>query len=147
MGGYPEQVMRNFTANEAWYGAYLETYVQRDVRSLTNLGDTRAFARFVKMLAANISQQLNTASYSKALGVSLPTIKRWLSVLEMSYIIYLLKPYHSNLNKRIVKSPKIYFYDTGLASYLNGAMGSKWLDGPLSGSVFENFIVSEFINE
>jgi len=144
-GCYPEQVMRNHRANEAWYGSYLETYIQRDVRSVATIGAVHDFSRFIKLLSANVSQQLNASYYSKSLGVSVPTIKRWLSVLEFSYIIYLLKPYHSNLNKRIVKSPKIFFYDTGLAAYLNGAMGTRWEDGPLAGPIFENYIVSECV--
>ncbi len=144
-GCYPEQVMRDFLGNRAWYGSYLETYVQRDIRSLAQIGDLHDFSRLIKLLAANVSQQFNASSYAKAIGVSVPTIKRWVSVLEASYIIYLLRPYHTNLNKRIIKSPKLYFYDTGLASYLNGAMDSTWEDGPLAGPLFENYIVTECI--
>lgn len=144
-GSYPEQVLRNFAHNEEWFGSYLETYVQRDVRSVANIGHLHDFSRFIKLLAANVTCQFNASIYAKNLGVSVPTIQRWLSVLEVSYIIYVLKPYFSNLGKRIVKSPKIYFYDTGLASYLNGAMGSPWEKGPLAGAVFENYIVSECI--
>ena len=146
-GCYPEQVMRDFKLNEAWYGSYLETYIQRDVRSVANIGDIHDFSGFVKLLAANVSQQMNASFYAKSLGVSVPTIKRWLSVLEISYIVYLLRPYHSNMNKRIVKSPKLYFYDTGLAAYLNGAMDNRWEDGPLAGPLFENYIVSECVKQ
>ena len=144
-GSFPEQVLRNYSHNEDWYASYMETYIQKDVRMVANIGDLHDFTRFIKLLAANVTSQFNASYYSKIIGVSVPTIKRWISVLEISYIIYLLKPYSSNLGKRIYKSPKIYFYDTGLASFLNGAMGSKWEVGPLAGAVFENYIVSECI--
>lgn len=96
------------------------------------------------MLAANISQTLNLSSYAKTLGVSVPTIKNWLSVLEASYIIYLLPPFYENFGKRITKSPKIYFYDIGLVSYLTGIETLRqYANGPLAGPIFENYIVLE----
>lgn len=146
-GSYPEQVLRNYTHNEDWYASYMETYIQKDVRTVANIGDIHDFTRFIKLLAANVSTTFNASYYSKILGISVPTVKRWISILEISYVIYLLEPYYSNLGKRISKSPKIYFYDTGLASFLNGAMGSKWESGPLAGAVFENYIVSECLKK
>lgn len=146
-GSYPEQVLRNYSYNGDWYSSYMETYIQKDVRTVANIGDIHDFTRFIKLLAANISTQFNASYYSKILGISIPTVKRWISVLEISYIVYLLKPYYNNLGKRISKSPKIYFYDTGLASFLNGAMESKWESGPLAGAIFENYIVTECIKK
>jgi predicted AAA+ superfamily ATPase len=145
LGSYPEQVLRNFQGHEAWYSSYLDTYIQRDVRSLANIGDLHDFSKLLKLLASNISNQFNASYYAKSLGISIPTVKRWISVLELSYIIFLLPSYHSNLGKRITKAPKVYFYDLGLASYLNGAINSKWQDGPLAGPSFENYIISECV--
>lgn len=143
-GSYPELVLRNYTLSSEWYSSYLDTYVNKDVRSLANIGDLRDFRRFLAFLAANIAQILNLSSCAKELGVSVPTLKRWLSVLEASYIIFLLPAYFNNLGKRIVKSPKLYFCDTGLAAYLVGIETEEaYSQGPMAGSFFENYIVSE----
>lgn len=120
LGSYPELVVRNYTGYQAWYNSYIETYLQKDLRQMVNVSDIHAFTQFLRMLTINISQVLNLSSFSRDIGVSVATLKRWLSVLENSYIIFLLRPYYRNFGKRLIKSPKIYFYDTGLVSYLSG---------------------------
>lgn len=143
-GSYPEQISRNHLYNKAWYSNYVSTYLEKDVRQLSNIGDLRNFRRLLNMLAANTSQLLNLASYAKELGISVDTIKRWVSLLEATFVIFLLPPYYNNLNKRIIKSPKIYFHDTGLVSYLTGIETENMYNkGPMAASIFENYIVSE----
>lgn len=143
-GGYPELVTRNYRHADLWYSSYLDTYLTKDIRTLTQIGDMRDFRRLIQLLAANVSQTLDMSFYAREIGVSIPTIKRWISVLEASYIIFLLPPYFNNYGKRIVKSPKIYFYDTGLISYLTGITQFELYDkGPLAGPLFENYVVSE----
>lgn len=145
-GSYPEIIVRNYDGNEQWYSSYLETYVQRDVRALSNVGEIRDFRRLVQLLATRTSQILNMSEISKQLGISLSTIKRWLSVLEASFIIFLLPPYYENLGKRITKAPKIYFYDTGLVAFLTGIQNEElYKKGPMFGSLFENFVVSKIL--
>jgi hypothetical protein len=145
-GGYPELVVRSWEGKQAWYNAYLETYIQKDLRQLTNITDLHAFTLFLRLLAANASQTLNLSQMSREIGVSVATLSRWLSVLETSYIIFLLQPFYRNLGKRLTKSPKIYFYDTGLLSYLTGIYNkSQWETGVMYGALFENFIVSELL--
>ncbi len=142
-GCYPELVMRSYRFHDPWYSSYVQTYIERDVQSIANIRDIHDFSRLIKLLAAQVSCQLNYSYFSKILGVSVPTVKKWVSILEASYIIYLLRPYHSNLGKRLTKAPKIYFYDTGLAAYLTKTIDTQWEDGPLAGPLFENYIVIE----
>ncbi len=147
-GGYPELVLRNYSDADLWFSSYIGTYLRKDVNALINIGDQRSFRQLIQLLAASISQTLDMTRYSKALGVSMPTIKRWISVLEASYIIFLLPPYYENYGKRIVKSPKIYFYDTGVVSFLTGITTYDLYDkGPLAGAMFENYIVSEVMKK
>lgn len=143
-GAYPELVLRSYRDADLWYSSYLDTYLTKDVRTLMQIGDIRDFRRLIQLLAANVSQQLDMTKYASDIGVSVSTIKRWISVLEASYVVFLLPPYYENFGKRIVKSPKIYFYDTGLISYLTGISSYEIYDkGPMAGSIFENYIVSE----
>ena len=143
-GCYPSIVLNDYLGSRSWYDSYLETYLVKDVRTFSNIGDLSDFRRLIRMLAANCSQILNFSYYSNAIGVSVPTIKRWISILEASYIIFLLPPYFENHNKRITKSSKIYFYDTGLVSFLTGIQNqSMYQDGPMAGSIFENYVISE----
>ncbi len=143
-GSYPELVDQMYRNHELWYAAYFDTYLTKDVRTLSDIGDIRDFRRFIALLASNASQTLNLSSYAKKLSISATTIKRWISVLEASYIIFLLQPYHNNFGKRIVKSPKIYFYDTGIISYFTGITNEAlYNQGPMSGAIFENYIISE----
>ncbi|OAI48419.1 hypothetical protein AYO45_05065 [Gammaproteobacteria bacterium SCGC AG-212-F23] len=147
-GGYPELVMRNYNESNLWYASYLETYLNKDVRALSNIGDMRDFRRFIQLLAANTAQLLDMSLYARDIGVSVPTIKRWLSILEASYIIFTVPPFYQNYGKRITKSPKVYFYDTGLISYLTGITTYEQYDkGPLAGSLFENYIISEILKK
>lgn len=100
------------------------------------------------MLAANAAQLLDMSSYSKKLGVSVPTVKRWLSILEASYIIFLLPPYYDNFGKRLIKSPKVYFWDTGLVAYLTGIKSDELFEkGPMAGSLFENYVVADIYKQ
>ena len=143
-GGYPELVNRHYAGLELWYSSYLTTYLEKDVRSISEIGNIRDFTRFIRLLAANVSQTLNMSHFANDLGVSVSTINRWLSVLEASYIIFLLPPYYKNYGKRLVKSPKIYFYDTGLVAYLTRIKNKELFEnGPLTGPLFENYIISE----
>ncbi|MEX0968139.1 MAG: ATP-binding protein [Bacteroidia bacterium] len=116
-GSYPRIYDQNIDP-KAFYNGYLNTYVERDVRSIRNIGDLATFRRFLGLCAGRIGQLLNMNALATETGTSVNTIKHWLSVLEASYVIYLLQPYHKNFNKRITKSPKLYFYDTGLACRL-----------------------------
>jgi len=147
-GAYPELVARQYRDSELWYPAYFDTYINKDVRSLSNIGNLRDFRRFISLAAANVSQTLDLSSYAKELGISVPTVKRWISLLEASYIIFLLPPYYKNFGKRIIKSPKLYFYDTGLVSYLTGIKTWDQYDkGPMAGSLFENYLIAEILKK
>ncbi len=144
MGSYPELVQNNYSNSTEWYSSYLETYLTRDVRSVSNIGDIREFRQCISLLAARAGQIVSYSELSRDIGVSVPTIKQWISVLEASYIIFLVRPYFKNFGKRIIKSPKVYFYDTGLVSYLLGIDSSKTFQlNPLYGNLFENYVVSE----
>ncbi len=143
-GCYPELVGKHYQLSADWFASYMDTYLNKDVRILANIGDLRDFSRFIHLLAANIAQALNLSRYASDLGVDVKTLKKWLSVLEASYILFLLPPYYNNFGKRIVKAPKVYFYDTGLVSYLVGISEYQHYEkGPMAGSLFENYIISE----
>jgi predicted AAA+ superfamily ATPase len=147
-GSYPEIVTRNYLKSETWYSAYIDTYLNKDVREMSQIGDLRDFQRFIKLLAANTSQIFNQSHYARDLAVSAPTIKRWISILEASYIIFLLPPYYENKGKRLVKSPKVYFWDMGIVTYLtNIDTRNHFEHGPMSGAIFENYIVAEIIKK
>ena len=147
-GSYPELVVRHYKESSVWYASYLETYLNKDVSAITHIGDMRDFRRFIQLLAARTGQLFDQTYFSKDLGVSVPTIKRWISVLEASYIVFLLPSYHTNFGKRLIKTPKIYFYDTGLVSYLTGIETQELYEkGPMAGALFENYIVSEVLKK
>lgn len=147
-GSFPELYTREYKGFDYWYSSYIDTYLEKDLRSISNIGDLRDFRKFISLLAANTSQVLNMSSYSRDLGIAVSTIKRWLSVLEAAYIIFLLPPYYNNYGKRITKSPKVYFWDTGLASYLTGVYTKELYEkGPLTGPLFENYSISEIIKK
>ncbi|MBT9174106.1 MAG: hypothetical protein DDT21_02517 [Syntrophomonadaceae bacterium] len=129
-----------------FYGDYVRTYIERDIRALTQIGDHTAFLQFMRLLAAATGQMLNYSRIAKDIGKSVDTVKSWVSALRTSGIVFLLQPYYHNFNKRIVKTPKIYFMDTGLASYLAGWYTHEQLQfGAMSGTIFETFVVSEVI--
>ena len=131
---------------QMFYGAYVRTYIERDVRDLTEIGDTVKFTRFMTAAAASIGQLLNLSSLARDVGISQPTAERWLSILVASNVVYLLQPYSNNITKRAIKTPKLYFLDTGLAAYL-----TRWntpdvlKNGAMAGAFFENFVIAEII--
>ena len=127
-----------------WYENYLLTYVERDVRNLLKVKNLRLFTNFLKMVAAQSGQLMNYANIGNAIGVSVPTVKEWISILETSGLIYILPPYFVNFSKRIIKTPKIYFVDTGLLCHLLSIRNVEYLKThPLLGSIFENFMIAE----
>lgn len=129
-----------------WLQDYLRTYVERDVRQVLNIGDLGTFRQFLEICAGRIGQLVNFSEMGNLIGVSYQTINRWLSVLETSFIVYKLRPYHQNYNKRIVKSPKFYFYDTGLACALLNLRNVEDLNRHFAkGALFENFVINEIL--
>lgn len=125
---------------------YYQTYVERDVRNLRNIENQTAFEQFLKILAGRVGQELNLQSISGQIGISSPTLKQWISVLEASFLVFRLPPYFRNFKKRITKSPKIYFLDTGLLCYLlDIETDSQLARDPLFGHIFENMVVMEFV--
>jgi predicted AAA+ superfamily ATPase len=142
-GGYPSIVNGDSTIAR-WMPNYIKTYLDRDVRLLRNIGNIRQFNQFIKLCAARAGQILNIQGIATDIGVDHKTIQAWLSVLESSYIVFLLQPYYQNFNKRVIKTPKIYFYDTGLLCHLLGIKTTKDLKSNQHfGNIFENFIISE----
>lgn len=145
-GSFPELNVRKNIDFQNWYGSYIQTYLERDVRTIFNIGSLREFQRFLQLLAVRCAQVLNLSSLSNDLGVSVNTIKNWLSVLEASQIIYLLQPYYQNFGKRITKNPKLYFLDCGLVCYLTGIRDKRYLlNGPMAGPLFENYVIQETV--
>ena len=130
------------------YANYYRTYVERDIRQIINIKNQALLEKFIKLLAGRIGRVINYHSLSNAVGVSAKTIKHWLSILENSFIIYKLNPYFDNFGKRVVKSPKYYFTEVGLLSYLLGIHTSNQVvRDPLSGTLFENLVIMEFIKK
>ena len=145
-GSYPELVVDKTVDVYSWYGSYIRTYLERDIRSIYNIGSLRDFQRFLQFLAGRCSQILNMSQIANDLGISVPTVKSWLSILEACRVVYLLPPYYRNLGKRITKSPKIYFTDIGIVTYLTGIKDKDHLmQGPMAGALFENFCIQETI--
>ncbi|MFO7851081.1 MAG: ATP-binding protein [Bacteroidota bacterium] len=129
-----------------FFPSYIQTYIERDVRLLQNIRDLNLFVRFMKLCAGRTGQLLNMNSLANDTGVSVNTVKSWISVLEASFVIFLLSPHHKNFNKRLVKMPKLYFFDTGLACSLLGIETASQLKTHyLTGGLFENFVISELI--
>ena len=142
-GSYPPVYDQKIDPGK-WYPNYIRTYVERDVRQIKNISDLNTFERFVRLCAGRSGQLLNLSSLALEAGVDSKTAGSWISVLESSFIIFRLYPWHRNFNKRIVKMPKLYFYDTGLVCSLLGIANSNQLNmHPLYGSIFENLIMSE----
>lgn len=144
-GGYPSLYHENVDATK-WFANYIRTYIERDVRLIKNIADLVSFERFLRLCAGRIGQLLNMSSLAVEVGVDVKTISAWIGVLETGFVVFRLQPYHKNFNKRIVKMPKLYFYDTGLATTLLGIENTKQLDfHPLRGSLFENMVVVNFL--
>lgn len=145
IGGYPPLYDRRLSPR-AWFAAYVTAYVERDVRQLLNVQDLETFQRFVRLCAGRSGQILNLSALATDCGITHNTAKAWISVLEASYLLFQLRPHHANLSKRLVKSPKLYFYDTGLLCWLLGLQSAEQLaTHPLRGSIFETFVVSELV--
>lgn len=143
-GSYPELSNLKYKNIRSWYLSYVNTYLERDVRSLTGIGDIRDFSIFLKIIASKCSQILDLTDISNRINVSVNTVKKWVSILEASYIIFLLNPFYRNFGKRLLKRPKIYFYDTGLVSYLLGLdSGKEYEKSVFNGAIFENYFISE----
>ena len=144
-GFYPRIYDKNVLPKDL-YANYIQTYIERDVRLLKNIHDLTAFHTFLKLCAHRTSQLLNLSSLAMDCGITHNTAKSWLSLLETSYIVFFLQPHHKNFNKRLVKMPKMYFYDTGLAAYLADIEDKQHLQHhPLRGALFESFVVSDLL--
>ena len=144
-GSYPD--INVYDTNwETFYSSYLQTYIERDIKDLNAVKNEMDFLKFLRILASRTGQMLNYTDVANEIGIAVNTVKSWVSILVSSNIVYLLQPYFSNLNKRILKTPKIYFLDTGLCSYLTNWETSKNLEsGAMSGAMFETFVVAEII--
>jgi uncharacterized protein len=146
-GSYPKIYTENFTPEEL-YPSYIQSYVERDVRQLVNVENLRTFQKFMQLCAGRVGQLLNFSELAMNCSISQETVKKWLSILEASYVVFLLNPYHENFNKRVIKTPKIYFYDTGLACSLLGIKSSEDLSLSIfRGHLFENFILADFFKQ
>lgn len=144
-GGYPPLYSRRVTP-VSWYANYVMTYIERDVRQLINVKDLSVFQRFLKLCAARTGQLLNLSNLANDCGITHNTAKAWVSVLEASYLVFLMHPHHKNFGKRLVKTPKLYFYDTGLAAWLLGIEDAKHMAiHSMRGELFESFVVSEML--
>lgn len=142
-GSYPRLYNEPLEANE-WYGDYFQTYVEKDIRDLLQIENLATFDRFVRVSASRVGQLVNFNSMAGEVGLSQPTMARWMSVLEASFIVFTLAPHFKNFSKRLTKSSKIYFYDTGLLCWLLGIRNSGQLQShPLRGQIFENLMIAE----
>jgi len=145
-GSYPEPVARPRLDADLWHASYVQTYLERDVRSLRQVGDLVDFQRFLRAIAARSAQLLDLSGVARDLGVAVNTVKAWLSVLEATYQVFLLRPYYANIGKRLVKTPKVYMADVGLMCYLTGIRTARQAhDGPLAGAIFETAVVAEVV--
>lgn len=145
-GGYPELVTNKEVDRQLWCGSYLSTYLERDIRNISNVGDLNQFERFVRLCASRTGQLLNLSEMARDIGVSVPTAKRWLSMLEAGYQIFLLYPYYRNIGKQLIKAPKLYFTDTAMATYLLGIHDEEVLCNHSSfGSLFETYVITDFL--
>jgi len=144
-GGFPE-VLAHSQARSLWFNSYVQTYLERDVRTITNVRDLVTFRRFLSLLASRHGQILNKTDLAAPLGVSVPTIGAWLHVLEMTGQIILVAPYFENFGKRLIKSPKVYWEDSGLACHLLGITSQSELErSPFLGAIFEGFVAAEIL--
>jgi len=145
-GTYPELAVEPNRDPSLWYSSYVQTYLERDVRGLKQIGDLMAFQTFLRVLAARSGQLLNLTDVSRDLGIAVNTVKAWLSVLEATYQVVVLRPYFGNVGKRLVKTPKVYFTDVGMLCYLSGLRDPEHAaNGPLSGAIVETAVLSEVV--
>lgn len=146
-GSYPRVYTENFAPDD-FYPSYIHSYVERDVRLLVNVENLRTFRKFMQLCASRVGQLLNISDLAMNCGVNQKTIERWLSILEASYILYLMAPYHESYTKRVIKTPKLFFYDTGLACSLLGIKTVEELAlSTWKGHLFESFIISDFYKQ
>ena len=146
-GCYPELYDKNRKPT-LWYPPYIRTYIERDVKQIRNIENSLVFNRFLQLCAGRTGQQLNISALSNETGVEIKTVQAWLSILQSSYIIHLLPPFHKNFNKRVVKTPKLYFLDTGLACSLLGIREKKELiNSHFRGALFENYVIMEMLKQ
>lgn len=145
-GAFPAIALNDALDHNLFYSSYVQTYLQRDVRDLARVGDEMAFLRFLRAAAARTGQQLNLTELARDADVSPNTAKNWLSILQTSDLVYLLEPYHTNLSKRLVKLPKLYFLDTGLVAYLTEWATPETLEaGAMSGAILETWVIAELL--
>ena len=145
-GSMPELCLNETYDWQMFYGAYVRTYIERDIRELSQVGDEIKFMRFMMVLASRTGQLLNLASAARDVGISQATAEQWLSILAASHIVHLLQPYYNNLTSRAVKTPKLYFLDTGLAAYLTRWNTAEVLkSGAMAGAFFESFVIAEVL--
>ncbi len=145
-GSYPQLFDQKTNDITLFYSSYVRTYIERDVREITKIADENEFIRFLKLIAIHTAQELNYFGLAKDVVVSANTIKSWISILITSNLIYLLPPYFNNFGKRIIKSPKLYFLDTGLCCYLSGiSSGINAMNSQISGALFETYSISEIL--
>lgn len=145
-GGYPAVWRTDSQARRLLLSNYYTTYIERDIRKLINIKDLQAFQTFIRLCAARIGQEFNASNLAVETGVAVNTIRHWVSILSASYVVHLLHPYYANIGKRLTKMPKLYFYDTGLASFLLGIQTAEQMDThPLRGSLFENLVVNDIM--
>lgn len=145
-GGFPEPATDPRRDIALWYGSYIQTYLERDVRSLRQVGDLTQFQVFLRALAARSAQLVNLTELGRDLGLATNTVKAWISVLEATHQILILRPYHANVGKRLVKTPKVYFTDTGMLCYLAGIRDSLHAAaGPMAGAIAETAVMSEVL--
>ncbi|MAE71588.1 MAG: GTP-binding protein [Gemmatimonadetes bacterium] len=143
-GSFPELVAQPARAAELWHASYIHTYLERDVRRLRQVADLSSFQSFMRTLAARSAQLLNVSDVARDLGLAVNTIRAWLSVLEASFQVVVLRPHHANIGKRLIKAPKVYFTDVGTLCYLTGV--STWqhaAHGPMAGAIFETAVFGE----
>ena len=147
VGFYPRIFDQNIPP-EDFYPNYVQTYIERDVRQLTQVSNLNTFSTFLKLCAGRVGQLLNLSALSNDIGVSVNTVKSWISILESSYIVFRLYPHHKNFNKRLIKMPKLYFYDTGLLNYLLGIRKYAQIQIHFAkGAIFENLVIAELLKQ
>ena len=146
LGSFPRVVLSGPRTRDVFYSSYLQTYIERDVRALARAGDEMAFHRLLRAAAARTGQLINFADLARDVGADQKTVKSWISILETSGVIYLLQPYHSNVTHRAIKTPKLYFLDTGLCAYLTQWTSPETLEaGSMSGAILETWVIAEIL--
>ena len=146
LGAFPNPLLAGEAVRDIFYSSYVQTYIQRDVRALSRVGDELAFHRLLRAAAARTGQLVNFADLARDVDIDQKTAKAWLSILETAGLVHLLRPYHSNVTKRLVKTPKLYFLDTGLCAYLTGWSSPQTLEaGAMSGAILETWMFAEIL--